>query len=73
MTDGAFDSKLEKLFAQDPSKGTEGFRERLLGQCLDIVREGDVNELNDDALDLLYAAGDAYQASADKSKPKIDR
>ena len=58
---------IEKLLAQDPSAGTEAFREELLSRCLAVLDTdesalvatwGDASVLSDEVLDMLAAAGD---------------
>ena len=64
----AFDDKLEGLFSQDLSKGTDGFRQALLNRCLAQFDE-DVNEVSESDLDMLWAAGEA-SASMAGNRPK---
>ena len=66
------DERLEKLLAYDFSSGTEPFREALLGRCLEILQAmDDADELDEDELELLAAAGDAQSMLAfERSRPK---
>lgn len=59
MTDSEFEQMLPQLMQQDASLGTEAFRDGLLTRCLAVLNAEDEGlELEDDALDLLAAAGD---------------
>ncbi|MBQ9041281.1 MAG: hypothetical protein IJ111_00535 [Eggerthellaceae bacterium] len=56
------------LMRADLSAGTEAFREELLARCLEELDAGSCDsgtELDDSALDLLAAAGDAFAPGAD--------
>ena len=54
------EKKLSRIMKTDLSKGTEEFRDALLGRCLFVLGADDVVEL-DDELDMLAAAGDPSQ------------
>jgi len=67
------EANIERALGYDHSQGTEEFREDLLQRCLAVLAAGaeihhggglpypaQVAELDDDALDMLAAAGDAY-------------
>ena len=65
MDDREFEERLDGLFSQDFSEGTEGFRDALLEQCLAVLdADGGEAELDDGALELLAAAGDASMLNA---------
>ena len=61
-------NNIERLLAQDLSKGSERFRDALLRECLAVLgadggnptaeAEGSGEEVDDDCLDMLAAAGD---------------
>ena len=69
MDDDKLEQKLQQLLKQDLSAGTESFRDALLARCLDeLGADEDGSELDDEALDLLAAAGDAF-ANADDAWP----
>ena len=60
MEDCGFEGRLEGLLSQDVSAGTEAFRDALLERCLSALdADGGEAELDDGALELLAAAGDA--------------
>lgn len=58
MDDREFGQMLGRLFKQDFSAGTEAFRNALLNRCLGEL--DDITVLDDEELELLAAAGDAY-------------
>ena len=59
MKENAFEQRLNGLFSQDLSVGTEGFRDALLKRCLAVLDDsGKMVELDDETLELLSAAGD---------------
>ena len=59
MDEREFERIFESLVQQDPSVGTEAFRESLLERCLAVLEQGDdCLPLDDADLDLLAAAGD---------------
>ena len=52
---------LEQLLSQDLSAGTDEFRDALLARCLAVLNADSYgHEIDDDALDLLAAAGDPF-------------
>ena len=54
------EQRIRQLFGYDFSKGTEEFRDELLERCLsELDSDNRVLELDDEALELLSAAGDA--------------
>ena len=55
------EKKLSRIMKTDLSKGTEEFRDALLGRYLFVLGADDVVELADDELDMLAAAGDPSQ------------
>ena len=55
------EKKLSRIMKTDLSKGTEEFRDNLLGRCLFVLGADDSVELADDELDMLAAAGDPSQ------------
>ena len=65
MKDRDFERRLEELFSQDFSAGTETFRDALLDRCLEVLEtDKDGVVLDDDVLDLLSAAGDVATLGA---------
>ncbi len=53
------EKEFASMFKYDFSAGTESFRDALLEQCFEALREGeDGLPIADDELDLLAAAGD---------------
>lgn len=61
MNDQEFELVLERLMGQDLSAGTEDFRDALLARCLSVLCADDEGAIvDDDVLDLLAAAGDAF-------------
>ena len=53
--------KIRQLFQQDLSVGTESFRNALLEQCLETLRDSENGSvISDETLDLLAAAGDPF-------------
>ena len=53
------DRDIERILGKDLSVGTDAFREKLLGKCLESIESLDEGvELGDDVLDMLAAAGD---------------
>ena len=53
------EKEITRLLSQDLSEGTEAFRDALLARCLDALdAESQSQELDDDQLELLAAAGD---------------
>ena len=49
---------LVRILSQDLSQGTETFRNRLLGRCLEVLdSENAIRELSDEDLTMLSAAG----------------
>lgn len=60
MEDREFDQMLDQLMGQGLAAGSETFRDALLKRCLAELDTGDEGVvLEDDELDLLFAAGDA--------------
>ena len=56
---GMDESAIERLLGRDLSEGTEAFRDALLYRCLEVLGQADEGiPLDDDALDLLSAAGE---------------
>ena len=47
------EKKLSRIMKTDLSKGTEEFRDALLGRCLFVLGADDIVELADDELDML--------------------
>lgn len=70
MDGNEFEQMIRTLMQADLSAGTEAFREELLARCLDELDAGSCDggaELDDSALDLLAAAGDAFAPGADEN------
>lgn len=65
MDEREFGEMLQRLLEQDLSIGTEGFRDKLLARCLDVLGADSqaldgvfCDELTDAELELLAAGGD---------------
>lgn len=70
MDGNEFEQMIRTLMQADLSAGTEAFREELLARCLEELDAGSCDggaELDDSALDLLAAAGDAFAPGADEN------
>ena len=64
MGDRKFEQKIERLWKQDLSAGTDSFRETLLERCKSVLNADDECALLDDAeLELLAAAGDPFSGN----------
>ena len=60
------EKEITRLLSQDLSEGTEAFRDALLARCLDALdAESQSQELDDDQLELLAAAGDVLLRAPD--------
>ena len=77
VDDRKFEKRLQQMFKLDLSAGTEAFRDDLLARCLAVLGSDSASndasegiELDDDALDLLAAAGDPSALHGDR--PTLD-
>lgn len=71
IDDMEFEARLKGLLSQNFSEGTETFRDALLERCLDVLdADGGKAELEDEALELLAAAGDIWMIKADPNRTK---
>ena len=65
---GMDESAIERLLGRDLSEGTEAFRDALLDRCLEVLGQADEGiPLDDDALDLLSAAGGVTHAPSSRT------
>ena len=62
MDEAQFEQKLFQLFSVDLSEQTGEFRDALLNQCLDQLSEAREEELDEDTLEMLAAAGSVYDS-----------